>query len=227
MAVVSMRSVPLMVRVASPTRLVLDSGTRVSALIDATFRPPDVMTFTSRPVPSRRTGAAPGSDGDASIFHFSPGDSGRSGGAVAAAGRNSGKPTGPRTAGGRPSTASTPASWAPRSKRTLNVRSGDPARRSNTATRTSSGAADRTVSVDWSVTSSTARSGALVAQAGHRHRLHLDLVAVGRARRRPEADVNGLVAIAGGQGAGGQRGHEQQNQRAHVDRSVQRHFSWR
>ena len=97
-----------------------------------------------------------------SIFHFSPGFSMRRGGAAAAAGRNSGKASGPSTLGGSPSTVSMPDSWAARSKRTTKLRSGDPARRRTTCTRTSSGPAARTVSVASRVASSTVRSGAAV-----------------------------------------------------------------
>jgi hypothetical protein len=53
-AVLSVVSVPLMVTMPPAMALVVDSGSRVSALIDATLRPPAVVTFTSRPVPSRR-----------------------------------------------------------------------------------------------------------------------------------------------------------------------------
>ena len=129
----------------------------------------------------------------ASIFHFSPGDRARSGGAVAAAGRNSGRPTGPSTAGGRPSTASTPASWAARSKRTWNVRSGDPARRSCDLDldllrrgRQHGVAGLQGHLVDRAL-------GGLVAQHGGRHRLHLDLVAVAGAGLGAEADVDRLL----------------------------------
>ena len=102
----------------------------------------------------------PGRVGWTSIFHFSPGASIFLGGAVAAAGRNSGKADWPSTAGGRPSTISTPESWAARSKRTTKVRSGEPGRRSCTCTRTSSGLELSTVSVASITASSTVRSGA-------------------------------------------------------------------